>query len=280
MTTRSRLSCSEFSFPALSLDDRLALVRLLGFQLVDMGLFLDTDEQVGAFLSDPGGMTRRMAAALERMGLDPVDLFLIVGGDDFARGALTSPDNALRERLRHIFLAALDCASALGVQGCTVLPGLHWDDGDHGSWSLAVHELQWRVEQAARSGLELRIEPHLGSIVATPELALALLRDVPGLRLSLDAGHFVFQDIPMERIARLAPFTGHVHLSGARPGGVCVPWKHNVVDFPSFITSLESAGFSGEYCVEYVPMDKWGADGTDIVTATVTMRDIISAVVV
>lgn len=275
MSTPSRISCSEFSFPALSLEQRLALVRLLGFECVDMSPFLETDKHVDAFLRDTDVLRQRMAGALDEAGLDPVDLFLIVGGDDFASGAMTSPDPAQREHLRHVFLAALDFASALGVPGMTVLPGVQWEGNASGSWRLAVDELHWRVDRAARAGIELRIEPHLGSIVATPELSLALLEEVPGLRLCLDAGHFIFQAIPLARVAALAPFAGHVHLSAARPGGMCVRWKENTFDVSAFFAALEAAGFTGHYCIEYVPMNKWGADATDIVSAIAAMQEVV-----
>jgi sugar phosphate isomerase/epimerase len=275
MSGPSRVSCSEFSFPALSLDQRLALVRLLGFGLVDVSLFLNTEAQVGVFLSDSAAQTRRIGEALERAALAPVDLFLGVGGDDFASGALTSPQPAQREHLRRVFLAALRCASSLGVPGLTVLPGVQGDHDQRGSWRLAVEELRWRVDQASGAGIQLRIEPHIASNVATPELTLALVEEVPGLRLSLDAGHFVFQAIPLSRIVPLAPLAGHVHLSAARAGGVCVRWKENAFDVAAFVAALQAAGYGGRYCIEYVPMEKWGADATDIISAIVAMREVV-----
>ena len=276
MTARSRLSCSEFSFPTLAVERRLELVRLLGFESVDLSLFLNTEEQVAEFLCDPRATTQQLALALEGTNLEPADLFLIVGGDNFAAGAFTSPLAAQREHLRTVFQAAVGCARDLGARGMTILPGLAWAENWRAGWQLAVEELRWRVEQTARHAVELRIEPHIGSIVSTPEMVVALIEEVAGLRLSLDAGHFTFQAIGLDRILRLVPFAGHIHISGARPGGVHVPWKHNVVDFPELVGALEAGGFTGQYCIEYVPMDKWGADATDIVSAVVTTRDFIS----
>ena len=144
---------------------------------------------------------------------------------------------------------------------------------------MAAAELQWRVDHAAHLGIELRIEPHIGSIVPIPELVSALLEEVPGLRLTLDAGHFAFQAIELDRILPLARFAGHVHVSGARAGGVHVTWVDNEIDFERLVPAVEAAGFTGRYCIEYVPMSKWGANATDVVGAVLDVRAAMSRLV-
>ena len=51
----TRISCSEYSFPAVpGQRERIGLVRLLGFELVDVALFLADGD---GLLADPDGIT-------------------------------------------------------------------------------------------------------------------------------------------------------------------------------------------------------------------------------
>lgn len=265
MTLHPRLSCSDYSFPALGLEQRLRLISLLGFGQADLGLFLVSRQDEDRFAADPAGTAGRFRNGLEQAGLRPADLFLIVGGDDFASGASNGPEPDRRARLRAIFELALDVAAAIGVGSLTVLPGIA---GVPDAWPRAAGELAWRAERAGERGIELRIEPHVGSLVPTPELAGQLAAAVGGLRLSLDPGHFVFQDIGLNRVLPLAPLAAHVHLSGARPDAMHVPPGRSTWDMARLVGELEDQGYQGSYCIEYVPMAKWGADATDVVSAT------------
>jgi sugar phosphate isomerase/epimerase len=272
-----RFSCSEYSFPALALEDRLAIVRLLGFEFVDLGLFVTSPEEIAELTGDPAGTTARLGAALEASGLTAVDLFLILGGDDFAAGAANARSLADREARRRTFLAALQCATDLGVEGLTVLPGMPWAEDPNGGWRCAVDELSWRVERVAEQGVELRIEPHLASIVSTPELVAALGQEVPGLRLTLDASHFVCQSITIDRILPLAPLAGHIHVRSAKPGGIQVHWRRNETDFAALVGALRQAGYGGYLCVEYVPMEKWRCDELDVISEILATRKALAA---
>ena len=45
-------------------------------------------------------------------------------------------------------------------------------------------ELQWRVDQAGKHGIELSVEGHIGSIVDTPDKLMQLVDRTPGLKLN------------------------------------------------------------------------------------------------
>ena len=145
-------------------------------------------------------------------------------------------------------------AAELGIAGLTVLPGVAWAEDPDASWSVCVEELGWRVDEAGAVGVEVRIEPHVGSIVALPELVLRLCAELPGLRLTLDASHFEVQSVTLDRMLTLAPLAGHVHVRAAKPGAVQVRWRDNETDFAALVEALRAAGYDGGYCVEYVPM--------------------------
>ena len=70
---RARVSCSEYSFPGVAgQDERIGIVKLLGFELVDLSLFLADGSELAA---DPGATAARLRGSLERHELASEDLF-------------------------------------------------------------------------------------------------------------------------------------------------------------------------------------------------------------
>src|SRR6185436_16157441 len=133
----------------------------------------------------------------------------------------------LRLEARAAFAAAARVAVELGAPGVTILPGVTWAEDPEGAWAACVEELGWRAEEAGRLGLELRIEPHLGSIAPVPELVTRLCREVPGLWLTLDVSHFDAQSVTLDRTLTLASLVRHMHVRASRPGSVQIRWRDN-----------------------------------------------------
>ena len=265
----TRISCSEYSFPAVpGQHERIGLVKLLGFELVDLALFLaDGSELVG----DPKAVAARLGSSLSAHGLGGEDLFLSVGAT-FEEIAPNQRDPRLREQGRREFAAAARVASELGIPGLTVLPGVTWAEDAGTSWAVCVEELGWRVAEAAALGVEVRIEAHAGSIVPLPELAARLCAEVQGLRLTLDLSHFEVQAVTLDRMLTLVPLAGHLHVRAAKPGSIQVRWRDNETDFSALVEALCAHAYAGAYCVEYVPMAKWRCDELDVVTEALAMR--------
>ena len=262
-----RLSCPDFAFPALELEGRLELIRLLGFEQVDLELVVPLPPAA----PDPA-VVERMRAAVAASGLRVADLFFVVGGDDFAASSINHADAALRAAHRLAFAGAARAARELGAPGLTVLPGVPDHADPEAGWERCAEELRWRVATAEQEGVQVRIEAHIGSLVSTPELAARIVAEVPGLALSLDPTHFTMQAIRPERIAPLAPLAGHVHVRASRPGDLQVAWEHDEGDLPGLLAALDAAGYDGPICVEYVPMAKWNCDRMDILGATAATR--------
>lgn len=262
-----RLSCPDFAFPALELEGRLELIRLLGFEQVDLELVVPLPPA-----APEEAVLARMRAAVAASGLRVADLFFVVGGDDFAASAINHADAALRAAHRVAFAGAARAARELGAPGLTVLPGVPDHADPEAGWKRAVEELRWRVAASGAEGVQTRIEAHIGSLVSTPELAARMVAEVPGLALSLDPTHFTMQAIAPARIAPLAPLAGHVHLRASRPGDLQVAWERDEGDLAGLLSALEEAGYDGQLCVEYVPMAKWNCDRMDILGATAATR--------
>jgi len=265
----TRISCSEYSFPSVpGQHERIGIVRLLGFELVDIALFLADGSEL---VADPRAAVAALRASLDEHALASEDLFLAVG-ETVEEIAPNQRDAALREQRRREFAAAARVAAELGIRGITVLPGVTWAEDPAAAWELCVEELSWRVEEARALGVETRIEAHAGSIAPVPELATRLCDDVPGLRLTLDLSHFELQSVTLDRMLTLVPLAGHLHVRAAKPGAIQIRWRDNETDLGALVGALRDVAYAGAYCIEYVPMPKWRCDEMDVVTEALATR--------
>lgn len=156
---------------------------------------------------------------------------------------MNTPDAGRRALFRSAFPRILEFAAALDCRHVTMLPGAVFD-GD-GDWERCIEELTWRVELAGTYRIKLGVEAHIGSIVSTPELALRLLQEAPGLTLTLDGSHFERQGIAQSRMAPLFPFTTHLHARGANARELQCPMCENTLDFPAMVRGLQACGYDG-----------------------------------
>lgn len=246
---------------------------MLGFELVDVGLFVG---DAGELTADTGTLAAGISASLHAHGLRPADLFVTVGAtvEEIAPNQRERPR---RLESRDAFVAAARIAAEIGAPGVTILPGVTWAENPARAWDACVEELAWRVDEASRVGVELRIEAHLGSIAPVPELVTKLCDEVPGLWLTFDVSHFHAQSVTLDRALTLAPLVRHMHVRASREGAVQVRWRDNEMDLATVLARLEQTGYAGAFCVEYVPMEKWRCDEMDVVTETLATRAALAA---
>jgi sugar phosphate isomerase/epimerase len=103
------------------------------------------------------------------------------------------------------------------------------------------------------------MEPWAGSVVGSTERVLAMLEEVPGLRLLVDTGHVSdWGGDPLD----LLPYARHVQLRQGMPGStqLHVDDPRGVVDFAAVVARLESLGYDGVCSAEYfdLPEQGWG----------------------
>jgi sugar phosphate isomerase/epimerase len=270
-----KLSCADFTFPLLPHEDVLALIRLLGLDGVDLGIFSGrshwTPEMI---LPDVPAAANRMKSSLDRHGLSVADVFLQTGAEPPLRAA-NDPDATIREANREMFRGILDYAVRLGAKHLTGLPGV-WHQGVEQAkdWSLAVEEARWRKDQASRAGIEYAVEPHVGSLTPDPESALRFVRE-SGVTVTLDYGHFVYQGMAPKAADVLLPHTSHFHARGGAKGQLQSTMKDNVIDFPVIRDGLQARNYPGWMCLEYVWVDWEGCNRTDNVSETIILRDLL-----
>ncbi len=271
-------SCADFTFPLLSTDQTLKLLRLLKISAVDIGLFArSTHFHPENLTPNPGEYAKRVLAALSDNGLIAADLFLQIGAEPSICSA-NDPDPSVRASNRDVFQAAVEVAAQIGCKHMTGLPGVYHSDMDKSeAFRLAAQEAAWRVEIARRVGIIYAIEAHLGSICPDPESAQRLLHAVDGLTLTLDYGHFVSAGIPNETVHPLVPYASHVHLRCGCPGQLQTTLSNNTIDFAGLVKRLAERNYAGYLCLEYVWIDWQGCNRTDNISETLLLRRQIEA---
>lgn len=267
------LSCAEYAFPLLPPAHRFALLRLLGFEYVDIGLF---ERSYGfmpsQLLADPMTFLNRLQQDLRSAGLSVSDMFLQTGVDPAVSSA-NDESSLVRDRNRKTFLLTLELCSAVGCTHVTGLPGV-WHEGMEPAkaFALAADEARWRYDEARKAGMSYAIEPHLDSICYDIESTIFFLDAAPGLTLTLDYGHFVSAGISSHAIHRLLPFASHIHVRGGALHRLQTPMSENEIDFDGMVHRLIEQKYEGFLVVEYVWAEWKQCNRTDNVSETILMQ--------
>jgi sugar phosphate isomerase/epimerase len=275
-----KLACADFSFPLLEHESVLQLISMLRVEGVDLALMGNRSHvRPEVVRDDPGYWIKELSRRLEAAQLELADFFFIPW-TDFETLAPNHPDATERAASRELFIIMADMAAALNAGGMTFLPGITWpDETRDASFQRAVEELNWRVDEAASRELDLSVEPHLGSFMATPGDVLELVDAVPGLKLTLDYTHFILQGIPERDIDVLAPHARHFHARGATPELLQTTSRGNTIDYDRIVEVLVAAGYGGYLGIEYVwlqgdpPGGPYDLTNTDNVAETILLRD-------
>lgn len=263
-TLELKLSVPNFAFPALTWEQSLQVVRVLGVRAIDVGVFATGSNLTPRDLIDhPSSTARRITAELMRYELQVADVFGIPGRT-FEEHALNHFNIGERKIATEFFWRLLEFAARCNTRHLTLLPGVRFQNQDsQESSKRAAEELVWRREAASRLGIVLAVEPHVGSIIETPETATQLVDRVPGLTLTLDYSHFAVQGIPYEEIEPLFGLASHFHLRAACQGKLQASFKENTVDFARIIAGVQKMRYDGYLALEYLWTEWMGCNEID-----------------
>ncbi len=202
------------------------------------------------------------------------DVFLIPGSFDAL--AANHPDPEQRKKSRDLFMRCLEFASVCQSKHMTALPGIPWKTEDlKTSTARSSEELGWRVTQAEAVGVKFAVEPHLESIIESPQAALDLARRTPGLTYTLDYTHFTYQGIPDRQIEPLIAHASHFHARGAAKDRLQTSSKQNVIDYPGVLNAMKREGYRGFVGIEYC-WDEWRqCNEVDVLSETILLRDVL-----
>ena len=267
-----KYSCADFTFPLLEHDKVLHLIKLLGIDAVDLGIFEDRSHHYPSQVAaDPVGKGKQLLRQLNLVGLEAADVFLQTGADP-PIAAANSPDTYVRTKNRDLFRKTIDFANTLGCRHITGLPGvIHPGENLQDDWKRACEEAQWRSEIAGVANLVYAVEPHVGSILPDAETTLKFIKECPGLTLTLDYGHFIYQGQTNESVHTLIPHASHFHARGGAKGKLQTMVQENDIDFETIMSVFKDIGYSGFICMEYVYVDWEGCNRTDNVSETIQL---------
>ena len=269
-----KLAISDHSFPLLDWEATLRLAKDIGMDGVDISLFggraeFDPEEVLG----NTPHHAARISNSLKAHGLGLGDIFGIQG-KTFHERALNHTAAEVRREAADYFWRMLELTARCNGTHLTLPPGMHFEDEDFElSFARAAEELNWRCEAAARLGVRLAVEPHLGSVIATPELTRRLLDACPLLSLTLDYSHFISQGVAEDEIEPLVADASHLHLRCSRVGKVQCSLVENSVDFIRLIDALRRNDYAGWVRIEYVWTDREQWDKVDNLSETLLLRN-------
>jgi len=272
-----KFSCADFTFPLLPHKKVLDLLQLLEIRGVDLGIFQDRSHHSPSEIAlDPLGAAKSMRQELDSRALEVADVFVQTGAEPPVAAA-NDPDDGIRKQNRKTLMAMVEYCRELGAGHLTGLPGvLHEGVQLADDWKRAIEEAQWREELCRNVGVVYAIEPHVGSLLPDPQSTLRFLEAVPGLTLTLDYGHFVYQGMSSESVHCLLPHASHFHARGGVKGALQCPVKQNRIDFNAILNGLVKTGYNGWICLEYVWVDWEGCNRTDNISETLLLRDLLA----
>jgi sugar phosphate isomerase/epimerase len=226
-------------------------------------------------LSNTPHHAARISDSLKEHGLELGDIFGIQG-KTFHEHALNHPEAEVRREAERYFWRMLELTARCNGTHLTLPPGVHFEGEEFAqSFARAADELNWRCEAAARLGVSLAVEPHLGSLISTPELTRKLLDACPALSLTLDYSHFISQGIAEDEIEPLVADASHLHLRCSRPGKVQCSLVDNTVDFIRLLDALKQNDYAGWVRIEYVWTDREQWDKVDNLSETLLLRNFL-----
>jgi sugar phosphate isomerase/epimerase len=277
---KPRLACADFSFPLLEHEAVLDLIAQLDVEAVDIGLFESRSHlQPSQVLADLRGRARDLAKRLDERGLTLADIFPQADAA-FDKVAINHPQAGVRRKMRDWFKRMLEFTVRAGGSHMTVLPGVVWEASEAYGDSLnrCAEELAWRVAVGRDVGVTVSTEAHLGSIVPSPRQAKSLLDKTPGLTLTLDYGHFVYQGFKNDEVHSLIPHASHFHARAGAKRQLQPVMKENEIDFPAILRRMRRSGYSGYLGIEYVWIDWEGCNRVDNLSETIQLREILRSV--
>ncbi|MBN8621342.1 MAG: sugar phosphate isomerase/epimerase [Anaerolineae bacterium] len=241
-------SCHTWAFSDLTLPEALGTIARMGFRYVDIGSGSNLNTQRAA--ENPQRAAVEIRADLDLFNLKLADLYLLLPRISLA-------DEERRQKELEQFRALLPFVEALGAPGITLSPGLAHPAEDVEALDRVIVALREMLNLTQPLGLQLSIEPHMDSMAESPEVALKLIKEVPGLQLTLDWAQLVCQDIFHDDIIKLIPHARHIQLRQAARAQLQTPFERGRIDIPRVVKDVLDAGYQGILCVEYMNTPGW-----------------------
>ena len=119
-----------------------------------------------------------------------------------------------------------------------------------------IERIDELVEHAAARGVVLALEPHIASLIETPDRMLELLAAIPSphLRATFDISHFNIQGYSIqESVAAMAPVAASTHVKderGRAPDHEFLIPGEGEFDYVTYLREMQKVGFTGHITAE------------------------------
>ena len=270
------LTLSNHSFEYLNLEGTLGLAKAIGFRGVDIAGFHNRGRcslEPDAVGADPQEYADQLKNILDKYELKAFDFFPQFGSSLDER-SFNDPNPKIRDKNLTSLTGIITFCKCVGIPGFTISPGIHHPNKSfEENLETTIESMVNLINVGRDQEVTVRFEPHVQSVVDTPERALLLLQATPGSMVTLDYSHFIMQYIPEERIHPLLAYTDHFHIRSARPGKLQSRLDENTIDFIDIADRLDRLAYKGCLSLEYVYMDWYDCNQIDCLTETILTKD-------
>lgn len=248
-----KLTYSTWGMPMVPIAEALACAARLGYDGVEIAVTKSRDFSTELSKLD-AAERRRIRALLDQYALE---LPAIAGHANLL--AQDADEHAANlARLKATVDLCLDLAGPDGVPAMNTTAGGRKDQRAWPSTRQAlVDRLGDLVAYADGRGVTVAIEPHVSTLLDTPDKAVWLLDqiDSPRLKLCFDHSHFDVQEgIPIEESVRLlAPHSIFTHVKeqqGIYPDHRFMIPGEGTYDYEKYLTLMAAAGYTGHIAIE------------------------------
>jgi sugar phosphate isomerase/epimerase len=262
-----KLCTSSWSFSHCSLEESVAITKALGFDATDLGYFhrpaLDKSRILNA--------TEEYASCIRALDITVPTFYHLFGESLYDRNL------ALAETLAQNvtdFRTIVRFCKSIGTPVLFVIPGMvNPGQSREDAFQVSAHALRTLLPIAQQEGIILSIEPHVHSYLESPTLTRELLREVEGLKLTLDYSHFLCLGYRQEEIDSLLPYAAHIHLRQARPGVLQASTSQGTLNVGALLGALKRHKYSGYIALEAVHQEYMNTVYEDVLSEIISMRD-------
>lgn len=185
-------------------------------------------------------------------------------------------------RLQAAIDLAVDWASADGPPVVDTTAGGRPQDWDR-KLDLLVARIKEAAEYAAGRGVTLAVEPHVGSIIDTPQRMVEVIRRVGSnaVGVNFDISHFNVMGIAIEEsVSALAAHAVHTHVKderGAVPDFAFLVPGEGEFDYVTYLRSMKRHGYTGFITAEISNMVQRKPGYDPLAVAAQTYRTLAQA---
>lgn len=238
-----KLGFSTWGMPAVPIDAIVRHLSGLGFDGVELTVLSHHTTALESLSSDE---RRRIFNLLREhnLQLPAIAGHVSLMDEDGANHA------ANLQRLKQTIDLAIDWATPDGPPVIDTTAGGVPEDWDS-KLDLLVERIQEAAQYAESQGVTIAIEPHVGSIIDTPDRMTEVIRRVgsEAVAVNFDISHFNVMGIGIEEsVSKLAPLARHTHVKDER--GIVPDFEFLVpgegeFDYVAYLKSMRRHGYTG-----------------------------------